>query len=481
MFSASRLLRIPHTFIFLSGIILFCSTLTYILPSGQYARKSVPFGSSSRTVIETGTYTEIPKHFSMRGFVLGEQKEGRATPIGALGFITAIPRGMSESADLIFFVLIIGGTFSIIRRTGTIRAIIFKLLDYFGHSMPWLTIILLSLFALLASFLGMGMEFIPLIPIFLLLSREMGYDRLIGFSLLTLGTFVGWSAAISNPFNLQIAQKIAELPLGSGMFYRACFLVVTVIITASYLVRYGNRIRRDPRRSIMADDKFDVEFGNDNGKVTLQHYHILIVVSAFIILALVLYAVQTMGWGLIEMSGGFLAVGVTTALIGRLSADEAAKAFTKGLEVMIVPALVVGFARGIQVVMRDGLIIDTILHYSTMVLQHLPTLVAAEGMLVFQTFLNFFIPSASGQALVSMPLMTPMADLLGISRQVAVLAFVFGDGFSNMIIPTNGILLAMLGIAGIPYDKWLKFVLPLFLQLMAAAFVFVAIAVLIGY
>ena len=213
----------------------------------------------------------------------------------------------------------------------------------------------------------------------------------------------------------------------------------------------------------------------------LNRSHIWVALSAFVILALVLYAVQTMGWGLVEMSGGFLAVGVTTALFGKLSADEAAKAFTKGLEVMIIPALVVGFARGIQVVMRDGMILDTMLHYSATLLQYFPKIVAAEGMLIFQSILNFFIPSASGQALVTMPLMTPLADILGISRQVAVLAFICGDGFSNMIIPTNGILLAMLGIAGIPYEKWFRFIFPLFLQLMLVAMVFIGIAVAIGY
>ena len=156
-------------------------------------------------------------------------------------------------------------------------------------------------------------------------------------------------------------------------------------------------------------------------------------------------------------------------------------AFTKGLEIMIVPALVVGVARGISVVLQDGMIIDSLLHHASVVLLKLPKIAAAEGMLFFQTGLNFFIPSASGQALVSMPLMTPMADILGISRQTAVIAYILGDGLSNLIIPTNGVLMAMLGLAKISFEKWFKFVLPLFLISMVLALGFIALAVLIGY
>jgi len=186
-----------------------------------------------------------------------------------------------------------------------------------------------------------------------------------------------------------------------------------------------------------------------------------------------------MGWGLIEMTGGFFTVGLATILISGMSGNESMKAFIKGLEVMIVPAIIVGFARGIQVVMEEGQIIDTILFHTSTFLQHQHKLVAVEGMYVFQSMLNFFIPSASGQALVSMPLMVPLADLLGITRQTAILAYTSGDGFSNVIIPTNGVLMAILGIAGVPYEKWVKFIWPLFIimAVVAAMFLFIALAI----
>jgi uncharacterized ion transporter superfamily protein YfcC len=197
--------------------------------------------------------------------------------------------------------------------------------------------------------------------------------------------------------------------------------------------------------------------------------------------AAILVAVQTTGWGLLEMSGGFIGIGILVTLIHGMSGDEAIQAFIKGLELMIVPALVVGIARGISVVMQEGLIMDTILFHAANGLSAFPKIWAAEGMLVFQSFLNFFIPSASGQALVSMPLMTPLADLLGLSRQTAVLAYILGDGLSNMIIPTNGVLMAMLGIANMPFEKWFRFVIPLFIGLIGIAMVTMMISVWIGY
>ena len=197
--------------------------------------------------------------------------------------------------------------------------------------------------------------------------------------------------------------------------------------------------------------------------------------------AAILIAVQTIGWGLIEMSACFIGITIVITKIAGMNGDESMAAFTKGLEIMIIPALVVGVARGISVVLQEGMIIDTLIHHASVVLISLPKIVAAEGMLVFQSTLNFFIPSASGQALVSMPLMTPMSDLLGISRQTAVLAFILGDGLSNVIIPTNGVLMAMLGLAKIPFEKWFKFVSPLFIVSIIIALVFIALAVITGY
>jgi uncharacterized ion transporter superfamily protein YfcC len=191
--------------------------------------------------------------------------------------------------------------------------------------------------------------------------------------------------------------------------------------------------------------------------------------------------VQELGWWINEMAGVFFLMGILAVIISRMSLTDAADAFVKGIKEMVVAALVVGFARGVQVVLQDGLILDTIIHSAADNLQEFHEFVAAGGMLVFQTTLNFFIPSGSGQAAVTMPLMAPLSDLIGITRQTAIFAFTCGDGFSNMIIPTSGILMAVLSLAKVPYMKWLKFVLPIFLICMAISFIFLFIAVAINY
>jgi uncharacterized ion transporter superfamily protein YfcC len=231
----------------------------------------------------------------------------------------------------------------------------------------------------------------------------------------------------------------------------------------------------------MKEDPFILSEHVDRAELSLKKKHVLIVLVAAMLFAFILYAVQKLGWGLIEMTGGFFIVGLATILISGMSGTESMNAFVKGLEIMIIPALVIGFARGIQVVMLEGQILDTILNATAKGLEQLPKILAAEGMFIFQSFLNFFIPSASGQALVSMPLMVPLADLLGLTRQTSVLAYTLGDGLSNLIVPTSGILMAMLGLAGIPYEKWVKFILPLFLATTAIGFAAMAFAVLIAY
>ncbi len=476
-----RNFSIPHVFIFLSLIILFSSVLTYIIPSGQYERVTRKIGKAERVMVVPGSYNEIPKHYSLKGLILGDKVDGMASPISILGLFTAVPKGMNQAASLIFFVFIIGAVFNLIQHTGTVNVIIYKLLNRFRKKPMILTLFLYTGFALGATFLGMGAEFIPLIPILIIISKEMGYDRLFGISILILPMSIGWSTAITNPFTVQIAQQIAEVPIGSGIMLRIVMFIVCTIIGFVYLNWYARRLKKDPAISLVKDHPYviDEEIKLNDEPITKRH--IWIGITAVTLFALILYAVQTMGWGLIEMTGGFFTVGLATILISGMSGSESMKAFTKGLEIMIVPALIVGFARGIQVVLFEGQIVDTILYTTSSYLKELPKLFAIEGMYAFQTLLNFFIPSASGQAMVSMPLMVPLADLLGISRQTTVLAFTSGDGFSNMIIPTSGILMAILGISQVPYEKWFRFILPLFLLLGLIAAIFLYYAMISEY
>lgn len=481
--------KVPHVFVLLTSVIFFCCLLTYIVPSGSYDRETRMVEGKERTLLVPGTYQRIDKHISARSVLIGDVEEGKATPVGLHGFLTAIPRGMEAAADIIFFIFIIGGVIGILQRTGVITAAIGALLHRMGNSGPVLTIVLMVVFALGGSTLGMGEEFIPLIPIFVMLALSLGYDRLYGMAMVLIAADTGFAASTTNPFTVVVAQGIAEVKLYSGIDYRVIFLACALTLSIVHMLRYGARIKKDPAASFVADNGQQMDSGpgadSDAGGALeiaeYQKHHTAIIVVCLAIFIFILYGTQRMGWWMADMAGGFFLMGIVTILIARLPLAEAAKSFVKGMEEMVVAALVVGFARGIAVVLSDGQIIDTIVHSAAAGLQLVPKYVAVLGMLTYESCLNLLIPSGSGQAAVSMPLMAPLSDILGITRQTAVFAFTCGDGFSNMIIPTSGILMAMLSLAKIPYGRWLRFMLPLFLQLVLLSCVFLIVAVLINY
>ncbi|MBP6183927.1 MAG: YfcC family protein [Saprospiraceae bacterium] len=469
-------IQLPHVFALLFGVILFCSALSYIIPSGTFSRAERQVGTMTRTVVIPGSYVHMEKVYSITGVFVPVEVEGKAAPVSLTQFFSAIPRGLEKTADIIFLIFLIGGVFGILQRTGTITAVLHALLTRYASSGPLLTIILMLGISVSGSTLGMGEEFIPLVPVFLYVARELGYDRIYGLALVMVAADIGFAASTTNPFTVQIAQGIAEVPIGSDIGFRVIFYLTCMAITIGYMLWYGRKIKRNPERSIMGNEDFHIK-GLGEIHSTLHRYHIWTVAICGALFVGIIYAVQAKGWWLAEMSGGFLLMGIVAAILARLSVKETTTAFIKGMEEMVVAALVVGFAKGIQVVMEDGQIMDTLIQHASMTLNGLPRIVAAEGMLVFQTTLNFFIPSGSGQAATTMPLMAPLADLIGITRQAAVFAFTCGDGFSNTIIPTSGVLMAMLALADIPYVKWLRFMVPLFLMLMVASAIFLAVAV----
>jgi len=471
-------IKVPHVFTLLTGVVFICSLLTFVVPSGEYQRESRSVGGRDRTVVVPDTYSTLPKHISAKGLFVNDEVDGMASPASFESFLSAIPRGMVRAADIIFFIFIIGGVFGILQATGTIPAVLGAILNRLRSSWKALTIVLMTAMAIGGSTLGMGEEFIPLVPIFLIVAKEIGCDRIFGVALVYVAGAVGFAAATTNPFTVNIAQEIAGVPLNSAIPFRLLFLVICLTVTLIYMLRYGSRIRQDPSTSLMDDDDFVLPTDGVEPP-PLQGRHLVIVGSCIAIFVFILWAVQEIGWWLTQMAGGFILMGLVATVVSRLPVREATLAVVKGMEEMTVAALVVGFARGITVVLEDGQILDTLIFSAASVLQHVPTFVAAEGMLAFQTILNFFIPSGSGQATVTMPLMTPLADVLGLTRQTAVFAFTCGDGFSNMVIPTGGILMASLGLGKVPYDRWLRFMAPLLLQLLSVAAIFIALAVAI--
>ena len=455
--------------------------MSYIIPSGSFERTTRVINKIEQNVVVPGSYKEIPKHYSIKGVFLEDAKKGHSSPTSVFNVLTSVPKGLQQSAALVFFVFMIGAVFNLIVETKSIHAFLSGLIARFKNSPTTLFFLIYVTISTGSAFMGIGIELIPLIPILLLLAKQNGYDRMFGFSLGVMPVFVGWSTGTTNPFTVQIAQQIAELPIGSGIGLRLVIFAIGIFLGFSYLMRYGNRVKNNKIKPLLDPIEETHIDTNRISDIKLTTMHIKILITLVVGYGGILTAVQLMGWGLIEMSGGFLAVGIIVIFISGMSGDKSMEVFVKGLRMMIIPALIVGVARGISVVMQESQIMDSILYNFSNVLATLPKSIAVLGMLVFQSFLNFFIPSASGQALVSMPLMTPLSDLLGFSRQTAVLAFVFGDGFSNLIIPTNGVLMAMLGIAGIPFGKWFRFILPLFFILMLLAIVTMIFAIWSGY
>ena len=458
------------------------SLLSWVIPSGTFTRETVKVGVLTKELVVPGSYRTLEKIRVLEGLLMPtDVGEGQAAPVSLLGFLSAIPRGLEQSADIIFFIFMMGGVFGILQASGAITAALGKLTEVFADRVGLLVVLLGLLMGAGGSTLGMGEEFIPLVPLFLMLSSRLGYDRVFGLSIVVLTPGIGFAAATTNPFTVNIAQKIAELPLNSGWQLRVVFFLVCMVVTLGWILRYGAKIKADPSASVVADVPALSELGDFGEVPALTGRHVGILAMCGLVFAGIMVAVQTEGWWLAEMGGGFFLMGILAAIIAGMSLERSTEAFTHGMKDMVVAALVVGFARGIVVVMNDAQILDTLVHAAASLLDGTSPHFAVQGMLLFQSVLNVFVPSGSGQAAVTMPLMAPLADLLGITRQTAVLAYQCGDGFSNMVIPTSGTLMAMLLMAGVPYDRWLRFALPLVGMLLVVSACFLAGAVALNY
>jgi uncharacterized ion transporter superfamily protein YfcC len=439
-----RRIRIPHTLILLFGMIVAAVLVTYLLPAGSFERVENEHG---RLQVVPGSFAATPE----------------VRPPSPLVVFTAVPRGMEAAAEIIFFVFIIGGAFAVLRYTGAIDAVLGTALRRLGHRPLLLVIGGMLVFAAGSSTIGMAEEYLPFIPVLVTLALALGYDAVVGVAIVTIGYAVGYGVATINPFTVLIAQDVAGLQPASGLGVRLVLSAVFVPLGVHHIWRYASRVRADPSRSLVADvAPPPMERPHEAASLTITHR--LLLLSVALALAVLVFGLTRLGWYLVEMSALFLALTVVMAAIARLAPDTAARVFGEGAAELTMTALLIGFARAIQVVLDQGGVIDTIVHGLSVPLQSMGPGLAAVGMFVVQSMTNLFIPSGSGQAYVTMPIMAPLADVVGVSRQVAVLAFQFGDGFTNIVVPTNPVIIGILAIAGVPYDRWLKFVLPFLLK-----------------
>lgn len=339
----------------------------------------------------------------------------------------------------------------------------------------------LILFSIFGTTMGMSTEVMIFVPIGIALATSLGLDKVTGTAMIAMGAASGFTAGILNPFNVGVAQDIAEIPMFSGMGYRLVILVILLVINTVYITWYAKRVKADPTKSIIYDEPDDNEFVFDDKDEAMTLTHGLTLAVIVIGFAALIYGLSKLDWYFEEMSAIFITMGVVCGIINRYSPNKIASTFGAGAKGIVVGALIVGIARGVEMALSDALILDTIVHAIASLVNTLPQSLKAVGMFLAQSLVNCVITSGTGQAAVTMPLMVPVADLIGITRQTAVLAFQLGDGFSNSVLPTSSALMGYLVVSKIPYAKWLKFMMPLFLIWTLAGCFFMLGAIAIGY
>ncbi|MCM3079362.1 YfcC family protein [Brevibacillus invocatus] len=460
---AKKRFNMPHTYAILFIMIVLAALLSYILPAGEFERIQDP--ESGKTIVVSNSYHQV-----------------ESSPVSFFDMFKSIPTGMQKGAQIIFYIFIVSGVFGIIRSTGAIEAGINKGVRHLAGREILMIPASMLLFSIGGFAMGMAEETIIFVPIGIALARAMGFDAVTGTAMVTLGAASGFIGGMLNPFTVGIAQSLAQIPLFSGLAFRSVVYVFVLGFAIWYVMRYAYKVKADPTQSVIHDLEY-ASIQDEREEVAIsvlntRHLIVFLVIAGG--LAFNVYGVFQHGWFLLELTASFLVMGLIAGFVGGLSINKVFDSFVSGAKAVTYGALIVGFARAITVVLEDGKIIDTIVNSLTAAISSLPDTVNVVAMFLIQSLINLFIPSGSGQAAATMPIMVPISDLLGIQRQVAVLAYQYGDAISNSIIPTSSALMGYLAVAGIPYEKWVKFVWKLILGWTLIACIALIVAVLIG-
>ena len=454
--------KTPHTFVILVAIIIIAAIATYLIPAGEFTR--FKDAATGKTLVEAGSYHRIASN-----------------PLNPLLIPSAIYTGIVKSASTITFMLIIGGAFEVITSTGALTALCKKLSKTFSKHKYAVIPVFLTLFSIFGFTMGMSSEVMIFVPIGITLALFLGLDKVTGTAMIALGAAVGFTAGILNPFNVGVAQDIAELPLFSGMAYRIVILVILLAATSAYIIIYAKKVAANPEKSVIYGIQEDTEYTFEDVSDSISKSQIAVLVIMAAGFGILIYGLSKKGWYFEEMSGLFIFMGIACGLVSGYGPSRIAKEFGNGAKGIVVGCLIIGIARTVEVILSDAKILDTIVYGIVNIVNVMPGSIKAVGMFICQSLINCVIVSGTGQAAVTMPLMVPVSDLVGISRQTAVLAFQLGDGFSNSVLPMSSSLLGYLAVSKIPYSKWLKFMMPLFLIWTALGCLFMLGALIIGY
>ena len=454
--------KTPHTFVILVAIIIIAAIATYLIPAGEFTR--FKDAATGKTLVEAGSYHRIASN-----------------PLNPLLIPSAIYTGIVKSASTITFMLIIGGAFEVITSTGALTALCKKLSKTFSKHKYAVIPVFLTLFSIFGFTMGMSSEVMIFVPIGITLALFPGLDKVTGTAMIALGAAVGFTAGILNPFNVGVAQDIAELPLFSGMAYRIVILVILLAATSAYIIIYAKKVAANPEKSVIYGIQEDTEYTFEDVSDSISKSQIAVLVIMAAGFGILIYGLSKKGWYFEEMSGLFIFMGIACGLVSGYGPSRIAKEFGNGAKGIVVGCLIIGIARTVEVILSDAKILDTIVYGIVNIVNVMPGSIKAVGMFICQSLINCVIVSGTGQAAVTMPLMVPVSDLVGISRQTAVLAFQLGDGFSNSVLPMSSSLMGYLAVSKIPYSKWLKFMMPLFLIWTALGCLFMLGALIIGY
>ena len=439
----------PRPFAVMMILVLIFSILSYVIPSSSYEMMDV-------TYLQADGTEKVRSVVNPETWALSEED----LSVSFMQYMTSFIRGLVSVADIVFCIFIVVGAFYIVSETGAITACVGRLIIKMGNKKFLIIPIMMAVFAVLGSTVGCYEEMLCFIPILAPMLIAAGYDSLIVIGVVMGGGAAGFAGAVTNPFTLGVAQGIAGLPMFSGIGFRVGVLIAFIITLGTMLVLYAKRLEKDQTRSLMYEmDKVYVENNavdfSELPELTGRRKAIMGVVVASIVI--LIYGVMNFGWYFNEITALFMTMGIVVTVVDGHGINWFCDTLVAGMKTIVTGAMMCGFARAILVVLEDAQMLHTILHAAAGVVQKLPEYMAAVGQYIFQCLMNYIIPSGSGQATATMPLMAALSDLTGVNRQVAVQCCVIGDALSNPFTPTSGNIHAGLAMAGIPYVTWVKF------------------------
>lgn len=456
-------IQLPHIYVLLFSVIIVCTILTWVLPAGEFDR--VMNEATGRTVAVAGTFHTV-----------------KQSPVGIFQMFQSIYNGMCDAGSVTFFVFVSFASINIIIASGAFNGLVAGLLKVFkGKARVAIIPIFMFIVGIASSTIGLFEEWFPFVPVFAGIAIAMGFDAVVGMAIVAFGAATGYSGAMMNPFTVGIAQGIAEVAPMSGTGYRFLCHMALLVVGSALTIRYALKVQADPSKSLVYGETGHITMSeNDvqNAPFGIREKLVLLILLCGIIA--VVYGCKVYGWYFAELSAVFVIMGILSAFVMGWGPNKIGELYSKGFTDIAMACMMIGLARGILMVLQAGNIIDTVVYYFSLPLAAFPSWFCGVAMLIMQTLLNFFIPSGSGQAAASMPIMAPLADLLGVSRDTAVLAFQFGDGLSNVLWPTAYPAI-LAGLAGIKVEKWWKFAIPVGLALILTQAGLMILAVLTGF